>query len=81
MAYALKDNWYENDYYEQEECSTCNKLETKIEDIKDFMKGAIDQIYGQEEYDEHTLEFYLEEICNKLNIKFPKTNIQIQKKD
>ena len=81
MGYAAPNNWYEDDYYEERECSTCNDLESKIEDIKDFMQGVVDQIYGLEDFDELSLENYIEELCSQLKIKLPTTTIKLQKKD
>lgn len=51
----------------------------RLEMSSDFLKGVLDQLYGKEPFDEHMLEFRLEELCGFLNVTLPRTPLRVQR--
>lgn len=61
--------WYD----EQPEytCNDCDEKQSKLEDAQDFLKGIVDLLYGDKQFDLNHFEFCLDNLCSQLNVKLP----------
>lgn len=60
-----------NDYYDGD--FTYEKGRDEIRDsCREWIEGIIEQLYGCKEFNEKDFEWYLEELCHRLKVKFPK---------
>lgn len=77
--YFAPDSYYEEDFQENE-CFNCKEKDERIENSAIMLKGILDILYGNEEFDSDKLEFYLEELSNSLEFKMKTSTLKIQSK-
>lgn len=60
-------------YYcdEPMECYGCSDRDNKLEDIRYWFQGVLDQLYGQSSFDALELEWFLNELTSRLGMKLP----------
>ncbi len=66
--------WYETDV--DMDCADCSQRDNKIEDIAENMHDLLKIIYKDKVFNFKDLEWVLEEMCSKLNVKYEDYGVQ-----
>ena len=74
-------NQWEPDSYEPDcYCNKCEEHEQKMDQVKDFVEGVIEQLYSTEKLDVSILEHCLDELCFLVEAKMNKGFLQVERK-
>ena len=72
-------------YLEQDqcrpECGRCHEKDQTIDNANDFLDEIVKQLYTPQSLDMQNLCHCIEELCHILDLKMPKSNIQIAQTD
>jgi hypothetical protein len=52
-------------------CYQCEERDKKIDEVRDFFSGVLDQLYTPGRYNSEIMEHCIEELCEYLDIKMP----------
>ncbi len=66
---------------EDEECFGCLEKDNRIDDIKYWFRAVLDQLFGVETFDTNQLDFYLEELAQRLGIDMPEPPLAVVRKN
>jgi hypothetical protein len=59
------------------ECWECLQKDNRLGDVLYWFRAVIDQLYGNEEFDDLALEHYLNEVAGYLNIRLPEKSLAV----
>lgn len=67
---------YDYDYidYDDYKPFEIREWEKKFDDAADFVAALADELTGDKPIDLNAVNWYLEEICHKMNVRYPRTN-------
>jgi hypothetical protein len=63
------------------ECFECMEKSNRLDDVKYWFRAVLDQLYGMEEFNAEDLERYVEELAAYLDMKIPKHELSVVRKD
>ncbi len=72
---------YPDEPYCGDNCNQCNSYESKLENVKYWLEYLMDQIYSKSTFDEGEFENCLEELCDSVDMKLPKEQLCITRKN
>src|SRR4029077_976439 len=58
-------------------CSECTDMQQKFDDAKEFLEGVCEQLYGIETFCREDLNFFMEELCSRLNVRMSEKELKI----
>lgn len=67
----------DEDFSPNHSCPSCMDVGHVIDDCRDFVGELVKQLYTDEPLVRSNIEFLLEEICHKLEIKYPGGEVKI----
>lgn len=70
--------FYYDEPYEEHCCVYCEEHDQAKEDMRPFMEGLVDQLYGNERFDSVILDNWLEELALYFGIKMPDAPLKIK---
>jgi len=73
-------SWYEPDCDYDVECDSCDKLNRKLDNAKDFLEGIMEIMYSKDRFDEATFESHLDELCSYLGVPMNLGELMIRRK-
>lgn len=67
----------DEDYRPNHSCPSCTDISYKIDDCREFVGELVKQLYTDEPLVRSNIEFLLEELCHKLDLKYPGGQVSI----
>jgi hypothetical protein len=55
------------------------EMQKSLSTIEDFLKGVLDEVFGEQELNPDRLSWYLDEIAHQVDVKIPNKQIRLKR--